>query len=101
VGCSTVLLYGQKRDLNAYLSRLPEDAPVRSLADVIGCPIVSKVEYTLQDSPSTPQESANQGISLSTPRPLSVQEANADIARKISWPGREPRTLGGVDRDAS
>jgi amidase len=32
---STVLSYEFKRDLNAYLSRLPEDAPVRSLADVI------------------------------------------------------------------
>jgi amidase len=33
-GCSTVLLYGFKRDLNAYLAATP-GAPVRSLADII------------------------------------------------------------------
>jgi amidase len=32
--CSTVLMYGQKHDLNAYLSHRP-DAPVHSLADII------------------------------------------------------------------
>lgn len=32
---STVLNYEFKRDLNAYLARLPSDAPIRSLADVI------------------------------------------------------------------
>jgi len=33
-GCSTVLMYGQKRDLNAYLAATP-GAPVDTLADVI------------------------------------------------------------------
>src|SRR6266581_2657378 len=33
--CSTVLLFGFKRDLNAYLSKLPAGAPVRTLGDVI------------------------------------------------------------------
>lgn len=33
--CSTVLLYGFKRDLNGYLANLGPDAPVRTLADVI------------------------------------------------------------------
>jgi amidase len=33
--CSTVLLYGFKRDLNAYLANLGPGAPVRTLADVI------------------------------------------------------------------
>lgn len=33
-GCSTVLLYGQKRDLNAYLAATP-DAPVDTLAEII------------------------------------------------------------------
>jgi amidase len=33
--CSTVLLYGFKRDLNAYLASLPPSAPVHTLADVI------------------------------------------------------------------
>jgi amidase len=33
--CSTVLLYGFKRDLNAYLANLGAGAPVRTLADVI------------------------------------------------------------------
>lgn len=33
-GCSTVLMYGQKRDFNAYLATRPT-APVQSLADVI------------------------------------------------------------------
>jgi len=33
--CSTVLLYGFKRDLNAYLANLGPGAPVRALADVI------------------------------------------------------------------
>ncbi|MEO7729839.1 MAG: amidase family protein [Kofleriaceae bacterium] len=32
--CSTVLMYGQKHDLNAYLTRRP-DAPVHTLADII------------------------------------------------------------------
>jgi amidase len=34
-GCSSVLLYGFKRDLNAYLASLPPSWPVRTLADVI------------------------------------------------------------------
>jgi amidase len=34
-GCSSVLLYGFKRDLNAYLASLPSSSPVRTLADVI------------------------------------------------------------------
>jgi amidase len=34
-GGSSVLSYEFKRDLNAYLSRLPENAPMKSLADVI------------------------------------------------------------------
>lgn len=34
-GGSTVLSYEFKRDLNIYLSRLPKNAPVRSLADII------------------------------------------------------------------
>jgi amidase len=34
-GCSTVLMYGQKRDLNAYLTATP-GAPVDTLADIIG-----------------------------------------------------------------
>jgi amidase len=34
-GCSTVLLYGFKRDLNAYLASLGPDAPVKSLDDVV------------------------------------------------------------------
>ena len=33
--CSTVLLYGFKRDLNAYLASLGPGAPVRTLADVV------------------------------------------------------------------
>jgi amidase len=33
--CSTVLLYGFKRDLNAYLASLGSTAPVHTLADVI------------------------------------------------------------------
>src|SRR3954465_613771 len=33
--CSTVLLYGFKRDLNAYLASLGPSAPVHNLADVI------------------------------------------------------------------
>src|SRR5882724_9579834 len=33
--CSTVLLFGFKRDLNAYLAKLPAGAPVRTLSDVI------------------------------------------------------------------
>ncbi len=33
--CSTVTLYGFKRDLNAYLANLGPGAPVRTLADVI------------------------------------------------------------------
>jgi amidase len=33
-GCSSVLLYGQKRDLNAYLANTP-DAPVRTIADIV------------------------------------------------------------------
>src|SRR5438067_1986026 len=33
--CSTVLLFGFKRDLNAYLANLPPGFPVRTLADVI------------------------------------------------------------------
>jgi len=33
--CSTVLLYGFKRDLNAYLASLGPSAPVHTLADVI------------------------------------------------------------------
>ncbi len=33
--CSTVLIYGFKRDLNNYLSNLGPGAPVRTLADVI------------------------------------------------------------------
>jgi amidase len=33
-GCSTVLLYGQKRDLNAYLDNTP-GAPVHSLTEII------------------------------------------------------------------
>ena len=33
--CSTVLLFGFKRDLNAYLAKLPAGAPVRTLGDVI------------------------------------------------------------------
>jgi amidase len=33
--CSTVLLFGFKRDLNAYLARLGPSAPVQTLADVI------------------------------------------------------------------
>ena len=33
--CTTVLLYGFKRDLNNYLDNLDPSAPVRSLADVI------------------------------------------------------------------
>jgi amidase len=33
-GCSTVLLFGQKRDLNAYLAQTP-GAPVQSLTDII------------------------------------------------------------------
>jgi amidase len=32
---SSVLRYEFKRDLNAYLSRLPDDAPVKTLADVV------------------------------------------------------------------
>lgn len=32
---STVFSYEFKRDLNAYLSRLPDDAPMKTLADVI------------------------------------------------------------------
>jgi|1185.fasta_scaffold00653_2 amidase len=34
-GCSTVLLYGFKRDLNAYLAGLGPGAPARTLAEVI------------------------------------------------------------------
>ena len=34
-GGSTVLNYEFKRDLNTYLSRLPADAPMKSLADII------------------------------------------------------------------
>ncbi len=34
-GGSSVLTYEFKRDLNIYLSRLPKNAPVRSLADII------------------------------------------------------------------
>jgi amidase len=34
-GGSTVLSYEFKRDLNTYLSRLPENAPMKTLADVI------------------------------------------------------------------
>ena len=34
-GGSSVLTYEFKRDLNTYLSRLPADAPVKSLADII------------------------------------------------------------------
>src|SRR5215471_1964269 len=34
-GGSTVLTYEFKRDLNTYLSRLPADAPMKSLADII------------------------------------------------------------------
>jgi amidase len=34
-GGSTVLSYEFKRDLNTYLSRLPADAPVKTLADII------------------------------------------------------------------
>jgi len=34
-GGSTVLSYEFKRDLNTYLSRLPKDAPVKTLADII------------------------------------------------------------------
>jgi amidase len=33
-GCSTVLLYGQKRDMNAYLATRPT-APVQTLSDII------------------------------------------------------------------
>ena len=33
--CSTVLLYGFKRDLNAYLASLGPDAPIKTLQDVI------------------------------------------------------------------
>ena len=33
--CSTVLLYGFKRDLNSYLANLGPGAPVRTLADVV------------------------------------------------------------------
>ena len=33
--CSTVLLFGFKRDLNAYLAKLPAGAPVRTLGEVI------------------------------------------------------------------
>src|SRR5258707_11161265 len=33
--CSTVLLFGFKRDLNAYLAKFPAGAPVRTLGDVI------------------------------------------------------------------
>jgi amidase len=33
-GCSTVLMYGQKRDMNAYLATRP-DAPVHTLSDII------------------------------------------------------------------
>ena len=33
-GCSTVLLYGQKRDMNAYLATRPS-APVHTLSDII------------------------------------------------------------------
>jgi len=33
--CSTVLLFGFKRDLNAYLSSLGPSAPIKTLADVI------------------------------------------------------------------
>ena len=33
-GCSTVLLYGQKRDMNAYLANRP-GAPVSTLSDII------------------------------------------------------------------
>src|SRR5213595_3576679 len=33
--CSTVLLFGFKRDLNSYLAKLPAGAPVRTLGDVI------------------------------------------------------------------
>ncbi len=34
-GCSSVLLYGFKRDLNAYLASLGASAPVHSLAEVV------------------------------------------------------------------
>jgi len=33
--CSTVLLFGFKRDLNSYLAKLPAGAPVRTLGDVV------------------------------------------------------------------
>lgn len=36
--CSTVLMYGQKHDLNAYLTRRP-NAPVHTLADIIAANI--------------------------------------------------------------
>ena len=35
IGVPGILNYGFKRDLNAYLSRLPESAPVHSLAEII------------------------------------------------------------------
>ena len=38
VNCSTVLMYGQKHDLNAYLTRRP-NAPVHTLADIIAANI--------------------------------------------------------------
>ncbi len=37
-GCSTVLLYGQKRDMNAYLANRP-GAPVSTLSDIIAANI--------------------------------------------------------------
>jgi amidase len=33
--CSTVLMYGQKKDLNAYLAATPGAAPIRTIEDVV------------------------------------------------------------------
>jgi amidase len=84
-GCSTVLMYGQKRDFNAYLATRPT-APVHSLADVIAFNAVTPGALKYGQAIF---EAANQ---------LDISPGSADTARYLADRAAD-RTIsrGGLD----
>ncbi len=71
LSCSTVLLYGFKRDLNAYLAATPA-APVRTLAEIIAF-----------NNAFTPPMKYGQAIAIGA-EALDVSPGSADTARYVA-----------------
>jgi amidase len=82
-GCSTVLLYGFKRDLNNYLASLGPEAPIQTVADVIvynnaHADVALKYNQDLAVSANLFDTS---GGSDDTARYLSDRAADLDVAK--------------------